>query len=1086
MKRYAVLIGFLGAAWLLGGLSLPRFAVAQPENTPQHQSAVLTGTLTLPPVSGPPAQAAGPRELIGRLYFTSPAQLQTVINTLDVWEDHPEGRYLVVAVSPEQASALKEAGFRFAIDQQKTAAWNKPRTALPGQTEGIPGYLCYRTVEETFASAQDMVTLFPTLAQWIDIGDSWEKANPGGLPGYDMRVLKLTNQNKPGPKPKIFISGSIHAREYTPAELATRYAEYLLNNYGSDADITGLLDFYEVHLLLQANPDGRKLAEAGNSWRKNTNTSCPSNPSYRGIDLNRNFSFQWGCCGGSSDDGCDETYRGISAGSEPETIAMQNYIRAEFPDQRPPDITTAAPLTSTGIWLDLHSYGGDVMWPWGFTSSPAPNAAGLQTLGRKMAYFNNYSPHQSYTMYATDGTTKEFAYGEMGMAGYTIELGTDFFQDCTTFQNTILPNNLPVLFYASKAARRPYQLPQGPDSLSVSASPQGVAAGSIFTLTATANDTRFNNSNGTEPTQNIAAARYTIDAPSFTGVISYSMNAADGSFNSPIESLISTVNTTSWTAGRHTIFVESQDANGSWGPPTATFVWITAVPDSAITGVVRSSATGNPVNGAVVQLGGNGSAQTTTGLDGRYTFAVFSGTYALTATANAHYPAYVPAVVAVANVTSTVDITLTAIPTGTLHGTAREATTNFPLNASIVVSGVNGLYQTTSDPATGWYSLSVLSGTYSVQFAAAGHAPHAINNVTIPGNQATTLDAELAVQTCVLLVDDDGGRSYESYFTTGLNQVGVKYAQWNIASQNSPSAATLSAYPAVVWFTGDDAAPSTLSAADRTHLTAYLNSGGRLLLNGTEIGAGNWNQAFYTQTLASNYTADDSGVKALTGGGMFAGQTITLNGPDSANNQDFPDALSPRGSAQRVFTYTNGLGGGVAIDTGTYRAINLGFGLEGVQGAAQRAALLRSALTWLGCAPLAHAWNVSKSASAPIVWAGERLTYTVSISHTSALSATGVVITDRLPSGTSFAWASHGGSLSGAEVRWELGSITPTQQLQVQLAVQIDDVISGTLITNDQYGLLSDQTVALQTNSPQTVVAYNIPSWQVYLPLVLK
>jgi hypothetical protein len=97
-----------------------------------------------------------------------------------------------------------------------------------------------------------------------------------------------------------------------------------------------------------------------------------------------------------------------------------------------------------------------------------------------------------------------------------------------------------------------------------------------------------------------------------------------------------------------------------------------------------------------------------------------------------------------------------------------------------------------------------------------------------------------------------------------------------------------------------------------------------------------------------------------------------------------------------------------------------------------------------------------------------------------------VVITDRLPSGTSFAWASHGGSLSGAEVRWELGSITPTQQLQVQLAVQIDDVISGTLITNDQYGLLSDQTVALQTNSPQTVVAYNIPSWQVYLPLVLK
>ena len=103
-------------------------------------------------------------------------------------------------------------------------------------------------------------------------------------------------------------------------------------------------------------------------------------------------------------------------------------------------------------------------------------------------------------------------------------------------------------------------------------------AGSNVTLTATANDTRFNNSIGTEPTQNIAAARYSIDAPSWiTGTVTYSLNAADGSFNSPIESLQATVNLNGLSIGRHFIFVESQDAAGNWGAPTAVFVWMNRV-----------------------------------------------------------------------------------------------------------------------------------------------------------------------------------------------------------------------------------------------------------------------------------------------------------------------------------------------------------------------------------------------------------------------------------------------------------------------------------------------------------------------------
>ena len=97
-------------------------------------------------------------------------------------------------------------------------------------------------------------------------------------------------------------------REYTTAELVTRFAEYLVTNHGIDPDATWLLDEHEIHLLLQTNPDGRRLAETGTFWRKNTNQAyCGANPTSRGADLNRNFAFQWACCGGSSGNVCDET-----------------------------------------------------------------------------------------------------------------------------------------------------------------------------------------------------------------------------------------------------------------------------------------------------------------------------------------------------------------------------------------------------------------------------------------------------------------------------------------------------------------------------------------------------------------------------------------------------------------------------------------------------------------------------------------------------------------------------------------------------------------------------------------------------------
>ena len=104
--------------------------------------------------------------------------------------------------------------------------------------------------------------------------------------------VEAHQQELTGSKPKLFVNSAIHAREYTTAPLNLSFARWLLQGYGTNADATWILDHHEVHLMLQTNPDGRKKAESGLSWRKNTNQAyCGATSNTRGADLNRNFSF---------------------------------------------------------------------------------------------------------------------------------------------------------------------------------------------------------------------------------------------------------------------------------------------------------------------------------------------------------------------------------------------------------------------------------------------------------------------------------------------------------------------------------------------------------------------------------------------------------------------------------------------------------------------------------------------------------------------------------------------------------------------------------------------------------------------------
>ncbi len=496
----------------------------------------------------------------------------------------------------EELESLRAAGYTAEIDLEKTAKIAEANAAFAsGNAKSIPGYACYRMVEETYATMDSLAQTYPKMAEVIDIGPSFERARDATR-GYRMRVLRVGNRSTDdtiADKANMVVLSSIHAREYTPAELMTRFAEWLLQGYGTDPEASWLMDNYKFHLVLQANPDGRKRAEAGVSWRKNTNNTNGTCGNGRfGTDLNRNYPYHWNTVsGGSSGDPCIDTYRGPRAASEAETQNIGRYVAGfrgrggvyeggVLPDRREDRIDHAAPDDYRGVFLDIHSYSQLVLWSWGDTPNPAPNMQGLRAFGRRMAWFNGYYPQQSDELYATDGTTDDTFYGLLGAPSYTLELGVAFFESCSTFQSSTLPQNLAALKYIARNLDAPYRFPSGPDTVSVTAPTGAIVAGTPIEITALVDDNRFSTENttgGLEPTHNVVGATATFDRmPWHAGAVSQPLVASDGAWDELSETVRVTLSTAGLAPGVHTIYVQGVDASGQVGTPNAARVRIVA------------------------------------------------------------------------------------------------------------------------------------------------------------------------------------------------------------------------------------------------------------------------------------------------------------------------------------------------------------------------------------------------------------------------------------------------------------------------------------------------------------------------------
>ena len=472
------------------------------------------------------------------------------------------------------------------ISQIESSSTVLTAATSPPVISGIPGFPCYPTVEETIDTAHYLVASYPQYSEMIDIGDSWEKTQDPGA-GYDLWVMKITNENIVREKPVLFIQSAMHAREYSTAALTLDFAKLLLEEYQANADIRWIVDFHEIQILFHMNPDGRKIAETGLLKRKNTNnTHCSSGSLVQyGVDLNRNYTFFRGARvaepGNSSDRAlgtdseCAETFRGPFAASEPETAAVEAYARMIFPDERGSNDTDPAPSDKKGLFLDIHSFGNLILFPFSHTRDMAPNGEALRRLARRLAYFNNYNPVQGPELYFVNGSSESIAYGELGIAHLTFELGNTFFEACETYERTIRPDNLEALVHAAKVALAPYEIPKGPyfeDFLIKGRLVPDITSGAVIEFSALINDNVFNQLNGEESVQSVSTVEYSLDRHF------YDPDVEIADLRSEIQAGGSVLDETreivdvrlegisqALDFGRHTLFLRATDSEGNVG-----------------------------------------------------------------------------------------------------------------------------------------------------------------------------------------------------------------------------------------------------------------------------------------------------------------------------------------------------------------------------------------------------------------------------------------------------------------------------------------------------------------------------------------
>ncbi len=386
-------------------LLLPAVASAQPNVAPAQ------GRLTAGPI----------RPFVVHGVYTREQRSALVAAGYDIgeraWPDHVE-----LFGNTQQALTLSLDGYRVVPESPDD---------FPPPDSG------YHNYAETVADVQAFAAAHPTMAHLFSLGTSYEGRD---LIGVRISDDATDNLSEPG----VFYVGQHHAREHLTVEVVLA----IMHQFLEKPQLTNLVQTRQIYIVPTLNPDGGEYDITGGSyhfWRKNRQP-------YQGIfgtDNNRNYSYKWGCCGGSSGDPNSEIFRGPNAFSTPE-------------DQQMSDFMVAHPNITTGI--SYHSDAELILYPYGYTYEDIPadmtvvDHNTFVAMGARMQSTIGYTAQQSSDLYITDGDWNDWMYGALHKYPFTVELGGGSFYPPDEYIPTEVAKNMKAAVFVAGMADCPTKI----------------------------------------------------------------------------------------------------------------------------------------------------------------------------------------------------------------------------------------------------------------------------------------------------------------------------------------------------------------------------------------------------------------------------------------------------------------------------------------------------------------------------------------------------------------------------------------------------------------------------------------------------
>ncbi|XP_009984000.1 PREDICTED: carboxypeptidase A1-like, partial [Tauraco erythrolophus] len=260
-------------------------------------------------------------------------------------------------------------------------------------------YSTYHTLDEINEFIDLLVAENPDLGSKLEIGQSTA-----------LYVLKFSKGGTN--RPAVWIDTGIHSREWVTQASGVWFAKKIVLDYENGEGLASVLDELDIFLEIVTNPDGFAFTQTQNRlWRKtrskHTSSICV------GVDPNRNWDSGFGEAGASSNP-CSQTYRGPYANSEPEVKAIVDFVKNHG---------------NIKAFISIHSYSQLLLYPYGHTSTPAPDQEELDEISASAVaalsslYGTSYEYGSIYTtIYQASGSSVDWAYDQGIKYSFTFEL----------------------------------------------------------------------------------------------------------------------------------------------------------------------------------------------------------------------------------------------------------------------------------------------------------------------------------------------------------------------------------------------------------------------------------------------------------------------------------------------------------------------------------------------------------------------------------------------------------------------------------------------------------------------------------------